>query len=65
MRSNIIDLEVIFIHATEKAVLVKAEEDSDEIWLPLSQVEIDGFEQRGEVVTISLPQPLAEEKGLV
>lgn len=64
--SRIIDLEVIWTHETEKAVLVASDEEAEPVWLPKSQVEIDKGEHiRGSLIEITLPQSLAEEKGLV
>lgn len=63
MKSNITDINVLIVHQTERAVLVKADEDADGVWLPLSQVEIDREPGRYGVVT--LPVWLAEEKELI
>lgn len=58
--TRIIDISVIIVHLTEKAVLIKDAEDADAVWLPLSQVEVD---EADNVVT--LPEWLALEKGLI
>lgn len=63
MKSNIIDVEAIIVHRTDKAVLVKADEAADGVWLPLSQVEVDG--EPGGIGTITLPEWLATERGLI
>ena len=63
MKSNITDIDVLIVHQTERAVLVKADEDADGVWLPLSQVEIDG--EPGGYGVVTLPVWLAEEKELV
>lgn len=60
---TLIDLSVILVHRTDKAVLVKETEDSEPIWLPLSQVEIDG--EPGDIGEVTLPEWLAVEKGLI
>ena len=58
--------DTITIHAdilqvTDAAVLVNC--DDREIWLPLSQIDFDG--ERGDTnVSVSLPEWLADEKGL-
>lgn len=62
-RSNIIDLDLIIVRLTDKAALVKDTEDADAIWLPLSQIELDG--NPGSVGTVSLPDWLAQERGLI
>lgn len=62
-RRTVLDLELILAHRTQRAVLVKDAEDSAGVWLPLSQVEVEG--EPGQVATVTLPEWLAIEKGLV
>lgn len=57
------DLTVLIKHQTEKAVLVAETEDDDGVWLPLSQVEVDG--DVGSIGTVTLPEWLALERGLI
>lgn len=35
------------------------------VWLPISQIEIDGPDHRGATVTVSMPEWLAMQKGLI
>ena len=63
MKSTIIDIETIIVHVTDKAVLVKDSDDDDPVWLPLSQIELEG--EPGEIGTITLPEWLAIERGLI
>ena len=69
MRSTLVDIEVIFVHATARAVLVRPEEGGEEVWLPLAACEIaallEGALMRGSVAVLTAPQSLLEEKGLV
>ena len=67
MRSNIIDLELVWHHETQNAVLVACDEQAEPVWLPKSQIDIDDDEPkiRGFLVVVSLPEPLAVEKELV
>ena len=61
---EIIDIQVILKHETPQAVLVEYDEDKPAVWLPKSQIEIERDE--GEKThTVTLPQWLAEEKGMV
>ncbi len=63
-RSDLVDLEVEYLHQTEGAILIK---DADnEIWLPKSIVEADtdGL-RRGDTLTITLPERWAMDKGLI
>lgn len=63
-RSDVIDLDVKVHHATELAVLVSETGDKDDaVWLPLSQIEIDTTENGAET-TVTIPEWLADEKGL-
>jgi hypothetical protein len=62
-RRTIIDISVIIVHRTEKAVLIKDAENAKPVWLPLSQVEIEGGS--GEIGELTLPEWLAQEKGLI
>lgn len=63
-KSNIIDVELLYMHETEKGVLVAADETTEPVWLPKSQVEIDA-PVRGSTCTITLPEWLAADKGLI
>ena len=66
MKSNIEDIDVIFVHSTERAVLVRKDEaDKEGSWFPLSQVEVDGLKERGRVVTLTAPDWLLIEKGFI
>jgi hypothetical protein len=63
-RSNLIDIEVKIHHATVKAIFASIDCDKTKaVWIPLSQIEIDG--EPWGVTTITIPEPLAIEKGLV
>lgn len=65
-KSNIIDVELVWMHETEKGVLVAADETTEPVWLPKSQVEIDAPGRvRGSTCTITLPEWLAADKGLI
>ncbi len=63
MKSDLIDLTVIIRHSTERAVLVD-HGGEEAVWLPLSQVEI-APNSDGKTVTLTLPEWLAREKGMV
>ena len=78
VRSNLVDIAIIIHHGTEKAVLVSI--DGNEVraqWLPRSRIEIehkpgfvsgtrrDGQRVQLNIATITLPSPLAKEKGLI
>jgi len=64
MRSDLIDLEVEYVHSTAAAILVR---DGDkEVWIPKSVVEYDADLARvGKPITITLPERWALDKGLI
>lgn len=66
MKSDLQDIEVVFVTQTEKAFAVKVDEVSTKlVWLPKSQCEIDGVLSAGRVVTLTASEGLLVEKGLV
>lgn len=66
MKSDVIDLYLILVHQTEKAILVNETEDNSgkSIWLPKSKVEFDDVTP-GTATTVTLPEWLALDKGLI
>tara|TARA_R110002072_G_scaffold49433_4_gene134385 strand:+ start:24907 stop:25098 length:192 start_codon:yes stop_codon:yes gene_type:complete len=63
MKSNVIDIEGMVHHQTEKAVLFSADGNrANAEWLPLSQIEV---EDKHPIWTITLPEQLALDKGLI
>ncbi|SFI35962.1 hypothetical protein [Albimonas pacifica] len=61
------DVEVLFQIRTLRAVCVRADEDADDVWLPLSSITLDPPEplMRGQRITVRAPEALLIEKGLV
>lgn len=65
-RFDPVELEVVVLRETEKAILVRTE-DGEEAWVPKSQILAEGTtvsSDPDEVGTLSIPRWLAEEKGL-
>lgn len=59
-------VDVVFLHMTDRAVLVAEDKDDEGVWLPLSQVEIDPTDpERGDLIELTGPQWLLEDRGLV
>lgn len=59
----VVDVDVKIIRETERAFLV--DDSKVETWIPKSQIEdVDTFEV-GEETTITIPEWLAEENGLI
>jgi len=65
MKSDLTDIDVIFQHATDRAVCVRAEEGGGDVWIPLSVCEVEGDRRRGGVVTLTASERLLTERGLV
>ena len=69
MRSDLHDMDVIFQHRTPAAVCVRETEKSEDVWIPLSLVEIEPKTgdtlRRGCVATLTAPQNILKEKGLI
>jgi len=65
MKSDLVDLEVHIERdePIDKAVLVKL--DGKKFWLPRSQIEIEYAGQDERSATVTLPEWLAIEKGMV
>ena len=64
MKSNIIDIDGAVEARTEKAVLFHTGDKTQAAWLPLSQIEIEET-AFGGIFTVSLPEWLALDKGLI
>ena len=65
MRSNIIDVDVEVLHSTDKAVLVHTGNKESAVWLPFSQIEIEPNGAFDGIETVTLPEWLALDKGLI
>jgi len=68
MKSDLVDIEVVIHHQTEKAVLVSLDGESDgAVWLPLSQIEIEIEieEEPRSIAIVTMSERLANEKGLI
>lgn len=64
MRSDVIDIDGAIEARTDKAVLFHTGNKEEAVWLPLSQIEIEETGISG-IVTVTLPEWLGEEKGLI
>lgn len=64
MRSDVIDVTVQRLHETDKAVLVTDSVPENGVWLAKSMIEIEPSEVGG-LLTVTLPEWLALEKGLI
>lgn len=65
-RSTLCEINVKVIRTTERGALVAtAFRDCTAVWVPLSQVELVSNEDAANTYTLTLPEWLAMEKGLV
>jgi hypothetical protein len=61
---KIVDIDVQKLHETEMAVLVTVDTSDNGVWLPKSQIEIEPCSVGG-LFTVTLPEWLAQTKGLI
>lgn len=64
MKTNVIDIDGAVEARTEKAILFHEGDKSKAVWLARSQIEIEETGVAG-IVTVTLPEWLALEKGLI
>lgn len=64
MRSDLIDVDVQVLHETAQAVLVTDGSPEEGVWFPKSQVELSETGV-GDIVTLTCPEWLARDKGLI
>jgi hypothetical protein len=64
MKSNVIDIDGEITIRTGSAVFFHTGNKSEAVWLPRSQIEINETGVAG-IVTITLPEWLALDKGLI
>lgn len=62
-KSDLIDISVVLVHETDKAVLIDHGGTAN-VWLPKSAIEIER-DANGRTHTVTLPERLANEKGLL
>lgn len=60
--SDLVSFQVTVVATTEKAVLVDYE--GTEHWLPLSKIECDEGLEKGDLVTVEMPQWLVDRTGM-
>jgi hypothetical protein len=72
MKSDLHDIKVIYQHHTDRAVCIRETEGGPDIWIPLATCEVepdlaDTFRrpQRGDIVTLTAPERVLNEKGLI
>lgn len=63
MKSDLVDLKLLFKLETAAAILVVEAEGGEDIWLPKSQIEIEWND--GRIIDVAMPEWLAQAKGLI
>lgn len=63
MKSDLVEVSVQLRHTTERAVLIF--DGAAEVWLPISQIEVTPADPITGMTIITLPEWLAQEKGLI
>lgn len=63
---HLVQLDVVFVHQTPAAVLIKRDEDSEAIWIPKSVGVVlePPFPRRNSIANITLPEWKAIKEGL-
>jgi hypothetical protein len=65
-KSDLVDLEMVRHHVTERAVLVSLDGDKRKaVWLPIAHVEVVCKNASRAIVEVTMPEWLAVERGLV
>lgn len=67
-RSDLVDIEVIKHNEDRpglRAILVSLDEDSEKVWLPMSQIEYEKKPNTRRTYIVTMPLWLAESKELV
>lgn len=65
MKSDLVDIDVEKLHETQRAVLVTTGRPDDAVWLPLAQVEIVPHDSTPGLHTVTMPEWLALDRGLI
>lgn len=66
MKSDLIDIAGVLHAETAMAILFSdTAHKEDAVWLPKSQIEIEHDGGRRGFVTVTLPERVAKEKGLI
>lgn len=65
MQSNLVDIDVIIVRddPSDKAILVRVDEDASGVWLPRSMIEIAPGKKAGRA-TVTMTEDFATQKGL-
>jgi hypothetical protein len=67
-RHDQIDISVVLHADPTSALAILVSDDGDEdnaVWLPRSQIEYDEKARKGDVITVTLHEWLAKDKGLI
>jgi hypothetical protein len=67
MARELTDIEVYVVRDNEndQAILVQLDGGAPKVWLPRSEIEIEYRRGKQNVATVTLPEWLAQDKGLI
>ena len=66
MKSDLVDVTVQKHAETARAILVSDDGDKAKaVWIPLSQCEIEPVKGSADTFTLTIPEWLAQDKGLI
>lgn len=67
MAKELVDLELYVVRdaPTDMAILVQEDRDKPKVWLPRSEVEIAYKQGSTTIATVTMPEWLAQDKGLI
>lgn len=66
MKSDLVDIAGVLHHETDKAILFSdTAAEKDAVWIPKSQCEYARDGGRDNFVTVTMPEWLAKDKGLI
>ena len=66
MKSDLIDVTLQLHHKTDKAILVSDDGNrAKAIWLPVAHIEMEPMPGKAGIVVVTLPEWLANDKGLI
>jgi hypothetical protein len=65
-KSNVVDIDLLYVTQTEKGLGVRQDEGDEMFWLPKSQIEFEDKEyKRHQVIKVTIPEWLAEKHDLI
>lgn len=65
-KSDVVDIDLLYVSQTEKGLAVRQSEDHEMFWLPKSQIEFEDKDyKRHSVIKVTIPEWLAGKHDLI